>query len=105
MHLGNTTALPGSTPRADPSFQKLLLEFATAAASGRDTPSLIRLFLRSTREFFGVDGTYFWKIVSRDEMVGTDADGHMAESFPGLRMQAGESAVAAESVRRRHTVF
>src|SRR5207249_11453157 len=83
----------------------LLLQFSAAAARGTDAPALIELFCRATREFFQVDGTYFWRRVSSDEMVGTEADGLRAESFRGKRLKASQSAVATEAVRLRKTVY
>src|SRR5581483_8941844 len=105
MQAGHTTAPQGSPPRLNNSFQKLLLEFAAAATQGIDSKSLIQMFLRSTREFFGVDGSYFWRVLAKDELVGVAAEGHMAEGFPGTALKADESAVAAESVRRRRTLY
>jgi two-component system NtrC family sensor kinase len=87
------------------SFQRLLLDFSLAG-SLRGTPaSLIHLFLRSTREFFGVDGAYFWRKSAADVLVGEEADGAFAEQFRGLRLSNDESAVTAEAVRSGHTVF
>jgi len=92
-------------PAADDSFQRLLLRFSEAAASGISSPSLIHLFCRSTREFFQVDGTYFWRCASPDELIGAEADGLMAEDFRGRRLKARDSAVAIDAVRQRKTVF
>ncbi|OLB85316.1 MAG: hypothetical protein AUI17_06030 [Acidobacteriales bacterium 13_2_20CM_2_55_5] len=97
--------MEGATPRLDEAFQKLLLRFSAAAAKGIDAPALIRLFCRATREFFRVDGTYFWSVLSSSEMVGTEADGLQAESFRGKRLKASQSAVALEAVRLRKTVY
>src|SRR5256886_14808882 len=105
MRVGDTSVLEGATPRSDEAFQRLLLQFSAAAARGTDAPALIELFCRATREFFQVDGTYFWRRVSSDEMVGTEADGLRAESFRGKRLKASQSAVATEAVRLRKTVY
>ena len=105
MPAGDTSILEGATPRLDEAFQKLLLQFSAAAAKGIDAPALIRLLCRATREFFRVDGTYFWSVVSSSEMVGTEADGSQAESFRGKRLKPSQSAVAMEAVRLRKTVF
>src|SRR5207302_411466 len=105
MRAGDTSVLEGARPRLDEAFQKLLLRFSAAAAKGIDAPALIRLFCRATREFFRVDGTYFWSVLSSDEMVGTEADGLRAESFRGKRLKASQSAVATEAVRLRKTVY
>src|SRR2546423_10875514 len=105
MPAGDTIVMEGATPRLDEAFQKLLLRFSAAAAKGIDAPALIRLFCRATREFFRVDGTYFWSVLSSSEMVGTEADGLQAESFRGKRLKASQSAVALEAVRLRKTVY
>jgi len=105
MPAGDTSVLEGATPRLDEAFQKLLLRFSAAAAKGIDAPALIRLFCRATREFFRVDGTYFWSVLSSSEMVGTEADGLQAESVRGKRLKASQSAVAMEAVRLRKTVY
>jgi PAS domain S-box-containing protein len=90
--------------RSEDAFQRLLLQFSEAAAVGTPSPALIRLFCRSTREFFQVDGAYFWRFAGPDELVGAEADGLMAERFRGLRMKASESAAAADAIRQRKTV-
>jgi two-component system NtrC family sensor kinase len=105
MEPGDTTVLEGSSARSEDAFQRLLLKFSAAAAQGMDAPSLIRLFCTATREFFQVDGVYFWQVASKDELVGAEADGLMAEGFRGTPLKASESAVAAEAARSRKTVF
>src|SRR5712692_8782054 len=105
MQPGNTTVVQGTGPGSDDSFQKLLLDISDAAARGTDASSLLQLFCRATREFFNVRGTYFWRLVSSEELVGAEADGLMAEHFRGARLKAGESAVAMEAVRSRRTVY
>jgi two-component system NtrC family sensor kinase len=65
---------------------------------------MIRLFCQGAREFFQVDGAYFWQRVSSDELVGAEADGLMAEDFRGKRLKASESAVAGEAIRQRKTI-
>ena len=82
MQAGNKTASRNSVPRLHSSFQKLLLDFSLAASLGSTPTALIPLFLRSTREFFGVQGVYFWRKIAADEFVGTEAEGHMADRFP-----------------------
>ncbi len=52
------------------------------------------LFCQATREFFQVDGAYFWQRFPPDELVGVEADGLMAERFRGARLRADQSAVA-----------
>ena len=86
MRVGDTSVLEGATPRSDEAFQRLLLQFSAAAARGTDAPALIELFCRATREFFQVDGTYFWRRVSSDEMVGTEADGDGSQHQGEKRM-------------------
>ena len=104
MHSGSPTLLEKPGPRSDDAFQKLLLRFSDAAARGTPQPALIDLFCRSTREYFHVDGVYFWHRHSDDELVGAEADGLMAERFRGRRLMANESAVASDAIRLRRTV-
>jgi len=92
-------------PRSDDAFQRLLLRFSEAAAQGTPVPDLIRLFCQETRVFFQVDGTYFWRCASPEELVGAEADGLMAADFPGRRLKARESAVAMEAIRQRRTLY
>jgi len=92
-------------PRSDDAFQKLLLRFSEAAAQGTPAPALIRLFCQATRRFFHVDGTYFWRCDSPEELVGAEADGLMAADFRGRRLKARESAVAIEAIRQRRTLY
>src|SRR3989442_15679955 len=89
MQAGDTTVVQGPSPRSDEAFQKLLLQFSAAAAQGTHGPPLIHLFCRVTREFFQVDGTYFWQFASAEELIGAEADGLMAERFRGRRPTAG----------------
>src|SRR5579862_6079978 len=89
---------------SDEAFHKILLQFSEAAALGTPSPALIQLFCRSTREFFGVDGTYFWRYSSPGELIGEAADGLMADEFRGRRLRAFESAAAADAVQQRKTV-
>jgi len=105
MQPGNTTITPEFGPPSSDSFQKLLLRISDAAARGTSGDSLIQLFCRATRDFFQVNGVYFWQVASPDELVGAEADGLLAERFRGARLKADESAVAMEAVRSRRTVF
>src|ERR1700690_2003656 len=105
MRAGDTTVLEKPGPRSDDAFQRLLLRFSEAAAQGTPAPALIRLFCQETRAFFQVDGTYFWRCASPEELVGTEADGLMAADFPGRRLKARESAVAMEAIRQRRTLY
>ena len=105
MQAGNTTVPRGAVPQLEDSFQRLLLDFSLAG-SLRGTPaSLIQLFLRSTREFFGVSGAYFWRKDASDVLVGEEADGEFAEQFRGMQLKSDESAVTADAVRTGRTVF
>jgi PAS domain S-box-containing protein len=104
LQAGDTTVIERPSPRSDEAFQQLLLRFSGAAAQGPDAPSLIRQFCQATREFFQVDGAYFWHCDSCGELMGAEADGFMAERFRGTRLKASESAVAVEAVRQRKTI-
>jgi PAS domain S-box-containing protein len=105
----NSTPSPeGRAPvssSSDDAFQKLLLQIAAQAAERADAASLIQLFCRSTREFFQVSGVYFWRRHAGDELVGEQADGKLADHFIGLRLLPHQSAVTAEAVRTRRTIF
>jgi two-component system NtrC family sensor kinase len=94
-----------SNANTDDAFQKLLLRIAAQAAERAGAASLIQLFCRSTREFFHVSGVYFWRRHPGDELVGEQADGKLAERFVGLRLLPQHSAITAEAVRRRRTIF
>jgi PAS domain S-box-containing protein len=85
----------------EPALQKVLLRFSEATQAGYDSASLIRLFCRETREFFDVDGTYYWAVVSPDELLGTEADGWMADQFRGQRLVLEDSPLAIQAVRQR----
>jgi two-component system NtrC family sensor kinase len=103
---GNSTQSSGArAPSTDEAFQKLLLRIAAKAAERADARSLIQLFCRATREFFQVSGVYFWRRHSGDELVGEQADGKLAERFVGLRLLPQQSAVTADAVRGRRTIF
>jgi PAS domain S-box-containing protein len=104
---GNSKVLPpgGDQPGSEEAFQNLLLWIAAEAAAPTDSASLIQLFCRACREFFQVSGVYFWRRHAEDELIGEQADGKMAERFIGLRLLAQQSAVTAEAVRKRRTIF
>jgi PAS domain S-box-containing protein len=104
LQAGDTTVIERPSPRSDEAFQQLLLRFSGAAAQAPDAPSLIRQFCQATREFFQVDGAYFWHCDPSGELIGAEADGFMAERFRGTRLKASESAVAVEAVRQRKTI-
>jgi two-component system NtrC family sensor kinase len=95
----------GIAPGSDEDFQKLLLRIAALAGGRSDSTTLIRLFCRATREFFRVSGVYFWRCQPSDELVGEQADGKLSDRFFGMRLQPDQSAVTAEAVRQRRTIF
>jgi PAS domain S-box-containing protein len=103
----NSTPSPEDRPlpTTDDAFQKLLLRIAAKAAGRADATSLIQLFCHATREFFQVSGVYFWRRHSGEELVGEQADGKLAENFIGLRLLPQQSAVTADAVRSRRTIF
>ena len=92
-------------PGSDEGFQKLLLRIAAKVGERSDATALIQLFCQATREFFQVSGVYFWRCDSGDELVGEQADGKLAERFVGIRLRPDQSAVTAEAVRQRRTIF
>jgi PAS domain S-box-containing protein len=94
----------GQSPSAH-SFQDLLLKFSALVSEGRSAIDLVESFCRIARDFFQVDGVYFWQSGSTDELIGSVANGLMAEGFSGLRLRADESAVTMEAVRSRKTTF
>ena len=94
-----------SVPGSDEDFQKLLLRIAAKAGERPDADALIRMFCQATREFFQVSGVYFWRCHFADELVGEQADGKLAERFVGIRLRPDQSAVTAEAVRQRRTIF
>jgi len=105
MSAEDITVARNGNPGSDEAFQILLLKFSAAAADGTSPPALIRLFCQSTREFFHVDGAYFWQRVSQDELVGAEADGVLAERFRGTRLVGNQSAVAIEAFQQRKVVL
>ena len=66
---------------------------------------MIRLFCQATREFFQVDGTYYWELTAAGELIGIEADGHLATHFRGHHLKATEKAVTNEAVVNRRTVL
>jgi PAS domain S-box-containing protein len=93
------------TPGADQAFQRLQRRIAAKAVERSGADDLIQLFCQATREFFQVAGVYFWRCESVDELVGELADGKMADRFIGIRIRPDQSAVTAEAVRQRKTIF
>ena len=96
--------LEDSKAHSEPALQQVLLRFSESAQRESDWASLIRLFCRETRKFFGVDGAYFWQLAANGELVGTEADGLMAEHFRGRRLFFEDSALAIEAVRQRRAL-
>jgi len=90
---------------SDEGFQKLLLRIAASSSGRSDSNALIQLFCRTTREFFQVSGVYFWRCQAGDELVGEQADGKLMERFAGMRLRPDQSAVTADAVRQRRTIF
>jgi two-component system NtrC family sensor kinase len=100
-----TPAREGAIPHSDVAFQQLLLQFSSAAAQGLDEPSLILMFCRSSREFFAVDGAYFWQFESPNQLLGLEADGLLAERFRGMRLGTDQASIGAEVIRTRQTTY
>jgi PAS domain S-box-containing protein len=92
-------------PGSDEGFQKLLLRIAAKASERSGADALIQWFCQATREFFQVSGVYFWRCDFSDELVGAQAAGKLAERFVGIRLLPDQSAVTAEAVRQRRTIF
>jgi len=105
MQTGHFTPTEAPLHHGEEAFQRLLLQFSEAMADGTPSGSVIQMFCRTTREFFQVDGTYFWRVSPPDELVAAEADGLLAENFRGQRLKARDSAVAIEAVRQRRTVY
>ncbi len=95
----------GTAIHSQGSFQDLLLQISDAALQGAPTSFLIRFFCQLTRQFFQVDGSYFWKVVSATEFVGVEADGLMADGFRGARLNSAGNNAIADAVRTRKTVY
>src|SRR5579871_4565405 len=105
MRAGNTTVPLDSVPHLQDSFQQLLLEFSLAGSVGSSPQKLIQVFLRSTRNFFAVQGAYFWRRAAPDVLVAEEADSHRAEQFPGTRLQSENIAITREAVGSGRTLF
>jgi len=105
MHSMNRTQPADPGLRSEEAFQRLLLQFSEAAATGTPSAPLIQLFCRLSRQFFQLEGVYFWRCTSSEEFVGAEADGFMADDFRSRRLRPQQSAVAAEAIRQRKTVF
>ncbi len=86
-------------------IQDLLQRLSLASGEGRAFSELIRFFCKETREFFGVDGVYHWKLVDGEQLVSVEADGHRADQFRSATLRLGDPAVAVEAVKSRRTVY
>jgi len=95
----------GFVPGPDDGFQKLLLRIAAKAADRSDSTSLIEFFCQATRQFFQVSGAYFWRCDFGEDLIGAQGDGKLAQRFVGIRLRPEQSAVTAEAVRQRRTIF
>ena len=105
---GGSPAIPPQnsfTGGSDESFQKLLIRIAAKAGERGGANSLIQFFCQAASEFFQVSGVYYWRCHFADELVGEQAAGKLAERFVGLRLRPEQSAVTAEAVRQRRTIF
>ena len=105
MQTGQITTTEIPPHYGDDAFQKLLLQLSEATADGMPSGSVIQLFCRSTREFFQLDGAYFWRVSPPDELIAAEADGLLAEEFRGRRWKAAESTITMEAIRQRRTVY
>src|SRR5215475_1657890 len=101
----DSALVEGLNPRSDDAFQELLLRFSATAAYGTSANELIRFFCRELRAFFQVDGVYFWRRNSADELVGAEADGVMADVFPGTVLLPNQNAVANDALKQRRTLY
>ncbi len=90
---------------SEEAFQKLLLELSRAAFQSSDPNQLILTFCRLSRSFFHADGAYFWSRTSDSELLGSEADGHEASRFRGLRVRAGDPSISMDAVQTRRPFF
>lgn len=102
---GNSALAAATASHSDEAFQKVLLELSRAASECVDRGEIIRLFCRSTREFFKAAGAYFWSRTPDGGLLGTEADGFGAERFLGLEIHPGDTSVALEAVLTRKAVL
>jgi hypothetical protein len=82
MQAGQISVIEKPSRRSDDALQKLLLQFSEAAATETSRERLLKRFCQGAREFFAIDGVYFWRLASEDELLGEVADGWMASGFP-----------------------
>jgi PAS domain S-box-containing protein len=88
----------------DDAFQRLLLEFSSAAAKGLSSAEILQLFCRGACSYFEASGVYVWHFTAPDQLVGAEADGWMAERFRNARLKTSESPVAGEAIHRKKAV-
>ena len=105
MRASKEPAKPTSPSRQDDSFQNLLLRLSLACGEGRPFGELISLFCKESRQFFAVDGVYYWKVAEPDQLVSVDADGYLADKFRASSLRLSDRAVAVEAVKTRRTVY
>jgi PAS domain S-box-containing protein len=105
---GGTPIVPAENsivPGSDEAFQKLLLRISAQASGRTDPHSLVQFFCVATREFFQVSGVYFWRCQPGAELVGEQGDGKLTQRFTGIRLRFDQSAVTADAVRQKRTMF
>src|ERR1700722_11764237 len=105
MSAGQISVIDNPSRRSDDAFQKLVLRFAEASSSEPSLERLLERFCRGTRELFGIDGVYFWRAISDNELLGEVADGWMASEFAGQRLAACGDSVLALAIRQRKTIY
>jgi PAS domain S-box-containing protein len=107
MRANEAAASGGKFPRGEESFQNLLLGLSLAAAQAArgQTSVLLPWFCRAIREFFQADGAYLWQTGPSGELVGTEADGWMADEFRGRRVSLEQSGLVKEAIRQRRAVY
>jgi len=89
----------------DDSFQKLLLNFSTAAAKALSSSDILRAFCREARSYFQVSTVGVWHFLAPDQLLGAEADGWMAERFRHARLHTNDSAVATEAIHKKRPVY
>ena len=105
MSAGPITAAAFASLSQDDRFQRLLAQLSESAATAPSPGYLLRFFCRATREFFGIDGTYLWRLASAEDLAGEEADGWMAAEFRGLHLKTMESSITTQAIRQRKTVY
>jgi two-component system NtrC family sensor kinase len=70
-----------------------------------DASEVINSFCTRARHFFHASGAYYWTRQPNGDLLGSEADGFMSDSFRGTRLGSGDSAVAVEAVSRRRAVY